>query len=72
MANAAPGCPALWFEMTTPAAGGYARSASRQASAWQEAGVAFTMSQVAGKPFWSSAEIVECQALLAATAAHCA
>jgi exosortase A-associated hydrolase 2 len=70
MAATAPRCPVAWYEMQNPANQGVARGAARQADAWQAADVRFSMTQLAGKAFWSSAEIVECPALLAATRVH--
>jgi exosortase A-associated hydrolase 2 len=63
----APPCPVSWYEMQSPSEEGISRGASTLAKAWQAGGVGFSMTQLAGKAFWTSAEIVECRALLAAT-----
>ncbi len=66
----APRGPVHWFELA-PAAG-VPPAAAHQAQLWRDAGVALCLHAVPGAPFWASAEIVECPALLTATTALCA
>lgn len=67
----APACPVHWFELTAASAA-LAPRAARVAERWRGAGVALDLRQVPGQPFWNGIEIVECQALLAATETACA
>ncbi|CDG83298.1 hydrolase 2, exosortase A system-associated [Janthinobacterium agaricidamnosum] len=68
LAAMTPGVPVRWFENTVN--GDVAPAAMRQAERWTAAGVELELVPVQGLPFWNSGEIIECQALLAATAAR--
>lgn len=68
---APPGCPLHWFELVLPATGKLAPATARLAEAWRNAGSQVHLHPVCGVPFWATAEIAECQAMLAATAAVC-
>ncbi|MET3133189.1 exosortase A-associated hydrolase 2 [Oxalobacteraceae bacterium GrIS 1.11] len=61
-----PACAIDWFEQASDC--GVAPAAASQAERWHHAGAALTLHPVPGLAFWGSTEIIECQALLAATA----
>lgn len=74
-----PPCPLHWFEAAlagTPGAAtdsqavlGLPPGSEQLMSHWRGQGATITVHPYAGRPFWSSTEIGECPALLAATAA---
>jgi exosortase A-associated hydrolase 2 len=67
---AVPAMPVYWFDLAAPAGtAGLGAAAARQAAAWRQAGAGLSIHAVDGLVFWSSIEIVECRALLSATAA---
>lgn len=68
MTTIAPVCPVSWFEQAVN--GAVAPAPARLAQRWRDAGVALDLVVLAGAPFWASAEIVDCPALLAATGSH--
>jgi exosortase A-associated hydrolase 2 len=61
-------CTIHWFASGTPAARKMGIIASRMAERWAPLGVTLHFHAVAGVPFWSTSDIAECPALLAATA----
>ena len=61
------GCPVHWFEAVTAAGRGMPPAAARVTGAWQQAGVDLHTHVVPCPPFWSTQEITECPALVAAT-----
>lgn len=65
---AVPAVPVRWFELAAAGNDAVAPTAAR----WHAAGVALSLHAVAGVPFWSATENLECQTLLAATTALCA
>lgn len=73
----APRCPVQWLELAAPPATADVPAtppALQPASAllvqrWRDAGAVVQTETVPGTPFWNSAEIVECPALLDATLA---
>ena len=69
---APPACPLHWFELLLPGSGELAPATVRQADAWRAAGADLHLHPLRGVAFWATAEIAECPALLAATAAVCA
>ncbi|MES3020547.1 MAG: hydrolase 2, exosortase A system-associated [Pseudomonadota bacterium] len=64
-----PPCTVHWFACGAPVNEKLAAAAQRLAACWAADGVALHYHPVAGAPFWSTAEIAECPALLAATCA---
>ena len=68
-ALALPACPLYWFEVVPAATPGVPLAAERVGGAWRARGAAPQLQAVAGPPFWSTPELSECPALLAATAA---
>ena len=67
--QAPPDCPLHWFELVLPATGELAPATTRMADAWRTFGAQVNLHPLHGVAFWATAEIAECQALLAATAA---
>ena len=65
---ALPDCPLHWLELLVPASGTVAAATRRLAEAWRSAGARVQVHPLRGVPFWATAEIVECPAMLAATA----
>ena len=63
-----PGCPVHWFERTA-ADGELSPASARHLAAWHAAGVTLQVHPVRGAAFWAGTDIVDCPALLAATAA---
>lgn len=63
-------CRVDWFASGAPAARKLAASAVRLAERWAPLGVNLHFHPVEGVPFWATSDIVECPALLAATAAE--
>ncbi|OWW22247.1 hydrolase 2, exosortase A system-associated [Noviherbaspirillum denitrificans] len=61
------GIPVHWFELVAEEGRPMPPASARIASAWEERGVQLQRHVVAGPAFWSSQEIAECPALLAAT-----
>lgn len=59
--------PAHWFEVN--AAGKPSPGLRRAGQAWSAAGAEVELHAVRGDPFWSSVELCECPALIAATSA---
>lgn len=57
-----------WFEVVPEAGRTLPPAAQRVVDEWTRSGVQFDVQCVAGQPFWSSVEITECPALIAATA----
>jgi exosortase A-associated hydrolase 2 len=57
--------PARWFEVN--AEGSSSPALQRAAQAWRAAGAEVDLHALRGEPFWSSVEISECPALVAAT-----
>lgn len=66
-ALAPPGCPVHWFELVADASRPLSPATVRIAAAWRGAGVALATATLACPPFWSTQEIHQCDALLAAT-----
>jgi exosortase A-associated hydrolase 2 len=66
-------CPAAkrvhWLEVGLDAGAGLRRASQRTVERWQTSGQEVLSAVVAGDPFWSTVEIVECPALLDATTA---
>lgn len=62
-------CTVHWFASGAPAAARVAASAARLAEQWTPHGVQLHFHPLDGVPFWASADIEECPALLAATSA---
>jgi exosortase A-associated hydrolase 2 len=62
-------CPVHWFEVVPEQGRPLSPVAARAAAAWQLAGVALQLQQVAGSQFWATQEITECTPLLVATCA---
>lgn len=62
-ASLAPSCPAHWFEIVAAAERPLPPAATRIAAGWGDQAI----QKVAGAPFWSTQEIAECDALVAAT-----
>lgn len=63
------GCPVHWLETSAAAERPLTPAVTRLAEAWRAAGVALQLQQVTCPPFWSTQEIAESPALLAATSA---
>lgn len=61
------GCPVHWFEAVTAAGRGMSPAAAKVAAAWQQAGVELHTHVLPCAPFWSTQEVTECPALVAAT-----
>jgi exosortase A-associated hydrolase 2 len=68
-ATLAPPCPTDWLEIVAAPERPLPPAAARVAAAWQGAGAALAVHGVACAPFWSTQEIAECPALIAATCA---
>lgn len=64
-----PDCPVHWLALAADADGQPTPVVARHALQWRQAGVALDLRLLHGAPFWTSGEIIECPALLAATAA---
>lgn len=64
---AAPSCPVDWFDCAASGDRPLTPAVSRQVAAWRAAGTEVQVHQVACAPFWSSQEIDEAAALVAAT-----
>jgi exosortase A-associated hydrolase 2 len=62
-------CTVHWFASGAPAAAKLAASAARLAERWAPLGVSLHFHPVDGVPFWSTSDVVECPAMLAATSA---
>jgi len=62
---AMPGPRIAWCEVVPQAARGWPPAARRVLDAWQRRGIAASAHLVEGLPFWTTAEIAECPALLA-------
>lgn len=69
LAALAPACPVHWFETVSAPERPLTPALERLAKGWREQGVALALHKVAGAPFWSTQEIAEAPALLAATTA---
>ena len=69
LAALAPACPVHWFETVSAPERPLTPALERLAKGWREQGVALELHKVAGAPFWSTQEIAEAPALLAATTA---
>jgi exosortase A-associated hydrolase 2 len=67
---AVTGCPVHWLEVGTGAARELSPAGARIAASWQQAGVDLRVTTVQGLPFWATQEIMECAALVEATAAQ--
>ncbi len=63
-----PPCTVHWFAGGAPAARKPASDAARLAERWAPLGVTLHFHPVDGVPFWTTSDIAECPALLAATA----
>ncbi|RSZ59330.1 hydrolase 2, exosortase A system-associated [Massilia atriviolacea] len=63
------GYPVHWLETSSAAERALTPAVTRLADAWRAAGVALHLQQVSSAPFWSTQEIAESPALLAATSA---
>lgn len=61
-------CTVHWFATGAPASRKLAASATRLAEHWAPLGVSLHFHAVDGVPFWTTSDIAECPALLAATA----
>lgn len=68
-AMAVTNCPVHWLEVVPAEGRPMPVAAARAAARWREQGVDLHTAQVACLPFWSTQEISECPALLAATTA---
>jgi exosortase A-associated hydrolase 2 len=65
----ASGCPVHWFEALGPSAQDLPAGAARVIAEWRERGVAVQPHALQCPPFWTTAEITECPAWIAATSA---
>jgi exosortase A-associated hydrolase 2 len=63
------GCPVHWFEVSAAPGRPLPPGAARTAALWREQGVDLQVHLAPGQPFWTTPEIAECPALLAATSA---
>ncbi|CAN7619821.1 hydrolase 2, exosortase A system-associated [Massilia sp. LjRoot122] len=63
------GIPVHWFELTAAADRPLAATTHATVGAWRRARVQVDVHQIVGQPFWSTQEISECPALVAATCA---
>jgi exosortase A-associated hydrolase 2 len=63
------GCPVHWLETSAASERPLTPAVTRLAEAWRAAGVALHLQQISCAPFWSTQEIAESPALLAATSA---
>jgi exosortase A-associated hydrolase 2 len=61
------GCPVHWFEVVPEPGREPGPASARRAAEWRTAGVDLKLEAVACLPFWSTQEVAECPALLAAT-----
>ncbi len=61
--------PVDWFEIVASDERPIPPAAERSAASWAEGGAAPTMHKIVGDAFWSTQEIAECPALVAATCA---
>ncbi len=61
------GCEVHWLEIATAAGRGLPPAAAKVATVWQQRGVKLHTQVVACPPFWSTQEVTECPALVAAT-----
>jgi exosortase A-associated hydrolase 2 len=66
---AVPGCLVHWFEVVAEPGRAPGPATARIAADWRAAGVNLHLEAVACPPFWSTQEVAECPALLAATTA---
>lgn len=63
------GCPVHWYELVPEPGRAPGPATARIAAGWRAAGVDLQLEAVACPPFWSTQEVAECPALLAATSA---
>ena len=68
-ADLAPPCPVHWFELAADADRPLTPATAALTAAWTSQGRAPVVHQLACPPFWATAEIAECNALVAATCA---
>ncbi len=61
--------PVHWFELAAAADRPLSATATGTVAAWRRARVKVAVHQIVGEPFWSTQEIAECPALVAATCA---